>query len=239
VDEVLAVGDQAFQEKCMQKFADFRRSGKTVVIVSHAMGSMRALCDSAAWLKSGHLVEIGPANSVVDTYIDEGHIDRIVGESGTQWGSGEARVTSVELIDTTGANTGRIRTGDPLTFRIHYRTTERVERPVFGLSLDTIEGVFVWAQQSRDGGYVPDAIEGEGTVDLVVPALALQAGAYDLNVSITDYSTTHIYDDQRPCGRLDVLASDHLRESGGFASLGGQWGNLQAQGGSQPAEQRA
>ena len=51
VDEVLAVGDAAFQEKCMEKFADFRRAGKTVVIVSHAMGSLRTLCDQAAWLE--------------------------------------------------------------------------------------------------------------------------------------------------------------------------------------------
>lgn len=236
VDEVLAVGDQAFQEKCMEKFADFRRSGKTVVIVSHAMSSMRALCDSAAWLKNGRLVELGPANSVVDTYVDEGHVDRVEVDSGTQWGSGEARITKVELIDSSNQNTGRVRTGDPLTFRIHYRASERIERPVFGLALETLEGVYTWAHHSRDGGYVPDAIAGDGTVDLAVPHLALQAGAYDVMASIVDYTTTHTFDFQRPCGRLEVLANETVRESGGIASLGGQWGNLRPQPGLPGAE---
>ena len=59
VDEILAVGDAAFQQKCMDKFADYRKAGKTVVIVSHAMGSLRSMCDSAAWLQKGQLIEVG------------------------------------------------------------------------------------------------------------------------------------------------------------------------------------
>src|SRR5215212_3969657 len=65
VDEVLAVGDAAFQEKCLEKFAEFRRAGKTVVVVSHAMGSLRTYCDEAAWLEHGKLVKVGPATGIV------------------------------------------------------------------------------------------------------------------------------------------------------------------------------
>ncbi len=61
VDEILAVGDAAFQEKCMDKFADFRKAGKTVVIVSHAMGSLRSMCDHAVWLEQGKMIEDGKA----------------------------------------------------------------------------------------------------------------------------------------------------------------------------------
>ncbi|HEY8827877.1 MAG TPA: ABC transporter ATP-binding protein, partial [Jatrophihabitantaceae bacterium] len=77
VDEVLSVGDANFQEKCMEKFADFRRSGKTVVIVSHAMGSLRNLCDEAAWLKHGELVDVGDTNELVESYIETGHVKRV------------------------------------------------------------------------------------------------------------------------------------------------------------------
>src|SRR4029077_2600167 len=66
VDEVLAVGDASFQQKCMEKFADYRNSGKTVVIVSHAMGDMRTMCDRIVWLEHGRVVESGSPQATVD-----------------------------------------------------------------------------------------------------------------------------------------------------------------------------
>ena len=61
VDEILAVGDMQFQEKCREKFAEFKDEGRTVIVVSHGLGEMRTLCDEAAWLDHGKLVEVGPA----------------------------------------------------------------------------------------------------------------------------------------------------------------------------------
>lgn len=226
VDEVLAVGDAAFQDKCMEKFAEFRHAGKTVIVVSHAMGSLRTLCDEAAWLQHGDLVEVGSATSVVDTYVDETHAEREeTGEGGPRWGSGEAQLTKVELLGPEGRTTTRVRTGDDVTFRLHYRTSTPIDKPVFGLALETLAGVYAWAHHSRDGQYVPDRIEGEGSIDLRIPALHLQEGTYDLLASIVDYTTTHTYDFLRGCYRFDVLASTP-HESGGIAALGGIWGNL-------------
>jgi ABC-type polysaccharide/polyol phosphate transport system ATPase subunit len=73
VDEVLAVGDADFQEKCAQKFADFKEAGKTVILVSHAMESVRSMCDHAAWLSHGDLVRVGDANSTITAYLDSLH----------------------------------------------------------------------------------------------------------------------------------------------------------------------
>jgi lipopolysaccharide transport system ATP-binding protein len=70
VDEVLAVGDADFQEKCRQKFIDFKRAGKTVILVSHAMGQVEEMCDHAAWLSHGSLVASGPAHSTIKAYLD-------------------------------------------------------------------------------------------------------------------------------------------------------------------------
>jgi len=69
VDEVLAVGDIEFQEKCLKKFSDFRRDGKTVVLVTHNSETVRTMCDQAAWLKNGELLEVGPAESTLEAYI--------------------------------------------------------------------------------------------------------------------------------------------------------------------------
>ena len=70
VDEVLAVGDADFQQKCFQKFADFKAAGKTVILVSHAMQSIRAMCDHAAWLNQGHLMAVGEAEPTIEAYLD-------------------------------------------------------------------------------------------------------------------------------------------------------------------------
>lgn len=69
VDEVLAVGDAEFQEKCFTKFRDFKRQGRTVILVSHAMPSVRAMCDQVAWLEKGDLRRVGETEAVVDEYL--------------------------------------------------------------------------------------------------------------------------------------------------------------------------
>ena len=70
VDEVLAVGDTEFQAKCAQKFVDFKNEGRTVILVSHSMESVREMCDSAAWLSHGELVKVGPADETITAYLD-------------------------------------------------------------------------------------------------------------------------------------------------------------------------
>jgi ABC-2 type transport system ATP-binding protein len=235
VDEILAVGDAAFQQKCMDKFADFRQAGKTVVIVSHAMGSLRTMCDHAAWLQKGHLIEVGPTAQTVDDYVDATHVEReqvTVTDNASRWGSGEATISEVELINAAGARTSTFRTGDRFTIRIRFSCTERVDKPVFGLAMTTLDGFYLWAFHSRDGELVPDSINGTGSIDVTVPELMLQPGTFELTASIVDYSTTHTFDFLRNCTRFDVEIG-HPRESGGPVALGASWGNLK-QGG--PAE---
>ncbi len=227
VDEVLAVGDAVFQRRCAEKFADFRRAGKTVVIVSHASEAMRTMCDEVAWLKDGTVVSQGGAGDVVDTYVDQGHEDRVeTTEAASRWGSGEVRMGAVELLDASGRAVTHPSTGDAVTFRIHYRAERPLAKPVFGLALETLDDTWLWAHHTRDAGLVPDEITGQGTVDLHVPRLMLQPGTYDLSASIVDYTTTHVYDYLRRCLRFDVEHGEP-RESGGYVALGGAWSSPQ------------
>lgn len=228
VDEILAVGDANFQEKCMEKFADFRRSGKTVVIVSHAMGSLRNLCNETAWLKQGALIDIGDTNHIVETYVESGHVKRPeaavdparpeAGRSGT----GEAVLTKVDLLDAKRTPTTQVRTGEPIFFRIHYQAHEVVEKPLFVLSIDTGSGIHVWGQTSRDADATPDFIDGPGYVDVRVPRLNLEAGAFDVHASINDYTWTHRYDRWRFCLRFDVLSRPE-HEPSGIVDLRATW----------------
>ena len=225
VDEVLAVGDEQFMRKCSEKFAELRREGTTIVIVSHGLESVRRMCERVAWLEHGVLQTIGDAGEVVDAYIDEVHVDRQddVGGSGARWGSGEARIEKVELLDEHGGSTTRVRTGDRVTVRLHYAAGEPIERPVFGLALHTVDGFHVTGPNTREAGCVPDRIEGTGMVDFVVDRLMLLPGTYDITVALTDYGALHPFDYRHRALRFDVDPGTPHETFGGVVSLGGQW----------------
>ena len=223
VDEVLAVGDEQFQRKCSEKFADLRESGKTVVLVSHALGSIRTLCDDVALLEHGELRAVGRSGEVIDTYLADVHVDRTAdGEHGSRWGSGEGRIERVELLGDDGSSTTEVKTGDAVTIRLHYRFQEPIERPVFGIAIQTLEGMTVSGPNTRQGGFVPDRLEGEGYVDLHIDRLMLVAGTYDISVSLYDYSCSHAYDFRYLTFRFDVQRGDPTEEFGVLA-LGGTW----------------
>jgi ABC-2 type transport system ATP-binding protein len=224
VDEVLAVGDAVFQRKCQEKFAEYRASGRTVVLVSHDSTSMRNLCDEVAWLEHGKVVKVGKPAQIVDEYVDEGHEDRELTESGgLRWGSGEGRISRVEMLDESGRPTTRVRTGQRVVVRLHYVTTERIDSPVFGLALETLDGYYLWGHHNRDGEAVPDHVDGTGHVDLVVERLMLQPGTFDLSASFNAYDCQHVFDYRRRTLRFDVEYGTP-RESGGPVALGGVWG---------------
>ncbi len=224
VDEVLAVGDEGFQRKCNEKFAELKAAKKTVVVVSHGLSGIRSLCDQVAWLKGGTLHALGAAGDVVDQYIDEVHPDRQqVAGAGTRWGSGEGRIERIELIDGNGSPTGRVRTGERVTFRFHYSMGESIPRPVFGMSIHTLDGQHVTGPNTREAGCVPERLEGEGHVDLVVPVLMLLPGTYDVSTAVTDFATLHQFDFRHRTFRFDVEPGQPKESYGGVVSLGGQW----------------
>lgn len=226
VDEILAVGDMQFQEKCREKFAEFKDEGRTVIVVSHGLGEMRSFCDQAAWLDHGRLIEVGPAAQIVDNYIEAGHFARPVVSGGTRHGSGELKVERIELINSAGEDTRKFRTGEEITARLHFVATQRVSRPVFGTSIQSLDGVHVWSHHTWDAGYIPDALEGKGSIDLHIPAIPLQPGTFYFNSSVVDESISHEYDQWAKAITFDVVVGTP-RESGGLTTMNSRWGNLQ------------
>jgi ABC-type polysaccharide/polyol phosphate transport system ATPase subunit len=226
VDEVLAVGDEAFQRKCMDKFKQFRDEGRTVIIVSHALGTMRTMCDEVAWLDHGRLLGTGRPGDLVDQYTAASHEhDESAADTfsvGPRWGSGEVRIDQVEMLDEDDKPLTMTRTGDAVTFRMHYRAKERLERPVFGFGLHTADGQHVTGPNTRDVEMIPDFVEGQGHVDFRVPRLMLVPGAFDVSVSVFDYACLHPYDFWTRALRFDVeVGTPH--ELYGVVSLGGSW----------------
>ncbi len=229
VDEILAVGDMQFQERCAEKFAEFKEQGRTVVVVSHGLGELKTFCDTAAWLDHGKVVEIGPAARIVDQYIEAGHQAREVEGGGVRHGSGEIEIARIELLGGSAspdASAPEFRTGDQLTIRLHYRATSPITRPIFGVSINTIEGQHVWSHHTQDARFVPARLMGEGSIDIAIPAIPLQPGAFDINTSVVDESLSHSYDQWARGVRLDVMVGKP-RESGGLVVMHSSWTNLQ------------
>ena len=230
VDVVLAVGDSAFQEKCMDKFAEFRRQGKTVVIVSHAMGSLRSMCDNAVWLEHGRVVREGKATEIVNGYIDASHHSRADTVVDTEintddaGGSGEVKIVSVDLLDDESRRRDRFRTGDRVTVRISYEASEPIPDAVFGLALENLDGVYVWAHNTEDAGTEISTLTGAGAVELVIPALPLQPGTFELTAAITNTSS-HLFHVLRHVVRFHVDVGNP-RESGGVVTFSGRWKQL-------------
>lgn len=223
VDEVLAVGDEAFQRKCGEKFASLKAEGKTIVLVSHGMTQVTSLCDEVAWLEHGRLRGIGPANAVVDEYTGSVQLDRRADESGAnRWGSGEAQIERVTFLDANGRETSRLRSGDPASLRIHFRADEPVERPVFGVAIQTVEGHHVSGPNSREVGLDIDRIHGLGYLDLTFDRFPLLPGAYDLSISLYDFHCLHPFDIRQKFMRFDVETGS-IHETYGVVSLGATW----------------
>lgn len=221
VDEVLAVGDAAFQEKSAEKFAQFRREGRTVVLVSHSVPQLRAMADQAAWLDHGVLQEVGPAGGVLERYLDSTRDSTRRDEHGrSHWGSGEMVVGDVEVLGPGGD--GAIRTGDDVTIRVHYNAEEPVTDPVIGVGIESTDGTYLWASNTFDHGPRLGTVRGSGYVDCHAPAVAFAPGGYVVITTLTDSTTQHVYDQVRDSARFSV-DSGQDRWWGGYIHTGSRW----------------
>jgi len=182
VDEVLAVGDEEFQQKCLAKFADLRARGKTVVVVSHSLGMVRALCDQAAWLDGGRLRASGSADEVVDAYLD--HVRHGDGtQPAARIGDGPVRALSIHAPD--GSEVRHIHLGDPVELRARI-DRGRVEHdgPLsLHFELRRSDGILVSRSTVDLGG------ERTGWATYRAPALHLVPADYTLTASIVDRTT--------------------------------------------------
>ncbi len=152
IDEVLAVGDASFQKKCMEKFAEYRVEGKTLIIVTHDLGTVRSMADRVVWLSYGEIKEEGDAGEVTATYADdalgERHEDE--GEHEFRFGSGEVVINHVTILGADGKPTQKLKTGDDVTIRYEYEARVPVREPVFGLGIQHISGPLVSGPNTRD-----------------------------------------------------------------------------------------
>jgi len=226
VDEVLAVGDAAFQRKCLDRINHMRRKGVTIFFVSHSAEMVRTICPRAVWLDNGRVVSDGSAEAVVARYLDHSWASesgRLGPEAGNErrWGSGKVRIVGVRLLDGRGQEERLFRVGKPLTVEIRYRAERCVERPVFGLAIHRSDGTHVTGPNTQFAGYEIPQIEGEGMVQYTVPCLPLLEGAYYLSVAVHNWEDTKMFDYHNRLYSFQIRPSEGERY--GIITLRGEW----------------
>ena len=203
IDEVLAVGDEGFTRKCLDKIGEFRRRGKTIVLVTHSLGLVEKMCDEALWLRHGRQAGIGDPKRVVDAYLtyvaggEEALLARDqapapVAEAETKpegyregrWGSRDVEITRVRLVDDRDQERHVFASGEGVTLRLDVEARAEVEDFVFGVGIFTADGVSVYGTNTHIEDYVPRRAAGRGEVSLELSDLRLVEGTYLLDVAV-------------------------------------------------------
>ncbi|MGE5413413.1 MAG: ABC transporter ATP-binding protein [Syntrophomonadaceae bacterium] len=189
VDEVLAVGDEAFAHRALEKFSEFERAGKTLVVVSHDLNLVAERCRRALWLDGGRLAADGPSGEVIARYRDrvaaeEGERRARTEGEGRRVGSGVATIERVRLLDAGGAAVGVLPSGAPASVEILARAAEPLEDFVFGVEIATVSGATVFGTNTAVEGYRPGRFAGEARVVVEIPALDLAPGLYALDAAV-------------------------------------------------------
>ena len=184
VDEVLAVGDAAFQKKCLGRMQEVSTQGRTVLFVSHNMGAITSLCQKAFWLDNGKLSACGPVRTVVDEYLTtnadstQASIDlrevRRNGELGSQ-----LKIERIEWLSSLP-----LQHSESLQVRIHFQLLQDVDDVALGIGFSTLEGIRLLSFDTDfQDGWRPSFKRGtSGHVDFYLPGLPLAPGLYSVDI---------------------------------------------------------
>ena len=204
VDEVLAVGDEAFAHRCLRRIEEMLAQGKTILMVSHALDLVETLCDRVLWLDQGRVRLIGEPRRAIDAYRlavaeaeGEAHREqRIEAAAARQaddaeaagevlrWGSGEAEIVAARLVDSGGQERHHFSSGEEVRIEIRARAARPLADFVFGVAISTPRGVECFGTNTDLEGWESRRLAGEATATLVCPALRLAAGEYVVDLAL-------------------------------------------------------
>jgi lipopolysaccharide transport system ATP-binding protein len=223
VDEVLAVGDAAFQNKCLGKMGSVAGAGRTVLFVSHNMGAITRLCPRALWLDGGRLREDGPAAAVVHNYQTEvrsatGNWSRVADDVEDR----EFAFTAIRTLDKNRRPTDLFAADEEIAVEINYLVNRELSACSISVRVYNFEGLVVFTTSDGDSARV-SALEktpGSYVSSFVVPPHFLAPGAYTLQVA-AHAPMRHMYELLDNCVSLEVSAS------GSLGALDGRLGAVQ------------
>ncbi|MCL5951098.1 MAG: ABC transporter ATP-binding protein [Chloroflexi bacterium] len=231
VDEVLSVGDPAFQRKSIERIQSFRAAGTTILLVTHSLETVQRMCDRVIWLDHGVVVADGMAETVVQEYRNQMvgsesiRLAKAVGPTESQrWGDRQVEIIQVRLLDGQGEEQTVFETGDSLVVQMDYETNTPVPSPVFGIGIHRHDGLHISGPNTDFAGLELPELKGTGCVTFRVPNLPLLDGLYYISVAVhpKDGLVMHDFHDRAYTFRV-INVNGKVKEQYGLFSLGGTW----------------
>ena len=187
VDEVLAVGDLSFQQKCYQRILDLKARGTTIIFISHNLEAVQRLCDRVLLLNEGQIVREGESQEVIEHYRHEVLRYRKSARELSPAASSVSRpieVVRVAIEDGKGRPREIFETGALMRLRVHYRTSRPVRNPCLTVTIERLDGVICHEASTRQSGLAWDVWQGQGEVVLDYPTLNLLPNTYQVICSV-------------------------------------------------------
>jgi ABC-2 type transport system ATP-binding protein len=223
LDEVFAVGDEAFQRKCVDRILDFKQDGRTIAFVSHSGAALERMCDRAVLLTQGLVEYDGETGEAIRRYQEllageEAPAERAAGLQ--EWGTGEARVTSATLLGGAGEPREAFAPGDDLGLQLTVEAGEPIEPPILSIELRDATGALL-SRVDRDLGSLGwDPADGNVDVRFDVRRLPLVEGRFQFNVALTDAARTRRYHSVEKAAEFTVIPEG---DAHGFVLFEGEW----------------
>jgi lipopolysaccharide transport system ATP-binding protein len=224
VDEVLAVGDAAFQKKCLGAMRELSHEGRTVIFVSHNMAAVENLCNRTIWIAGGKVAQDGDTKDVLRAYLTSFQpADRTTFDLAgvrERKGTGDVRFLNIEFLTPGGGEDRTIHSGGPLHIRLHYECQRDIPNLYFGLRIHSNLGVLIsdvhnWATNQVS----PLTPKGKGSIDLEIDFLNLMPSTYYAGLWAATPGEWHDVLDS--VAQFDVEPSDYYGTGRG---LDAQWG---------------
>lgn len=225
VDEILAVGDQAFQTKCLDAIMNLRHDGTTIIMVSHNLNVMRSMCTHLLWMHSGKAMALGPVEDIAAEYQayaygQEGQ--QMVGQSVVRQGSGDVLITAVRFLNAQGEETNTFQTGELITIEMSYLANKAVHNPEFGLAIHRQDGVHVNGPNTKLAGLDLGILEGAGVVCYQIEQLPLMPARYQVSTAVHDSQTHRCYDYHKEAYSFRVVPGG-TTELDGLVAMNANW----------------
>ncbi len=183
IDEVLAVGDTAFQERCLARIRALRQSGTTAILISHDLAAVEALCDRVMLLEGGRVADTGEPHAVVRGYRHRIGARRDSPLTAAAAAAANMALTGLDLVGPDRAPVMQRRTGEPLGIRVTYRAASRSDSEVVEVFFYSADGQVLYFQLTTAFQAPLTVAAGRGTVEFHVDELPLQPGEYSVVAS--------------------------------------------------------
>jgi ABC-2 type transport system ATP-binding protein len=228
VDEVLAVGDEAFQRRCLDRVREFQREGRTIVFVTHAVNQVREVCDRTIVLDHGHVVADDEPEAAIRVFREHlyartapppaaPHPRRVTGaieeRSGPrsemeQRATGEVRIVSATFEYPEHDRRGYVIAHEPLAITVRYRSEHPVDDVMCGIGIHDLTGRLLYGSNSKFLGVAVPTIDGDAAVRFHFATVPLLGGEYRVSFAVQNYDESITYDWSEQRHQLSVLNTD-------------------------------